>query len=206
MKLLQHTVCCIPPVIMSYCMLTSGLSPSCICPVQFELTDQEYELLTDYGTEDLADRRPICARNLWKRLPGGTTACEFHGEMGCSKCFDFKEQVLRHKGVDLALLQPAAMSPAAVAGTVTSTAAAQPAPNAADSSTQVPGQPTAATAEAGASTSISTTKCWGCGVASSPVVKLRKCAACKRARYCSKGCQHQHYPEHKAQCKQWRDE
>ena len=45
--------------------------------------------------------------------------------------------------------------------------------------------------------------CHQCGAQTMPDgSKLKKCSACKRARYCSDQCQHTHWPTHKGKCAQ----
>eukprot|EP00984_Skeletonema_dohrnii_P024979 scaffold14127_cov67-Skeletonema_dohrnii-CCMP3373.AAC.1 len=43
--------------------------------------------------------------------------------------------------------------------------------------------------------------CASCGVAEADDMKLKKCTACKSARYCSIKCQKEHRPKHKRDCK-----
>ncbi|KAF6252032.1 hypothetical protein COO60DRAFT_562161 [Scenedesmus sp. NREL 46B-D3] len=47
--------------------------------------------------------------------------------------------------------------------------------------------------------------CWGCGAAGSGV-SLRKCSSLSKAMYCSRNCQEEHWKEHKADCKKWKQE
>jgi len=44
--------------------------------------------------------------------------------------------------------------------------------------------------------------CWNCEVDQDEEIKLKKCAGCKRARYCSKECQEKDWSEHKLLCDQ----
>ncbi len=43
-------------------------------------------------------------------------------------------------------------------------------------------------------------QCANCGATSGGGVKLRKCAGCRRVRYCSQECQAQHWAQHKLVC------
>lgn len=43
-------------------------------------------------------------------------------------------------------------------------------------------------------------QCANCGAAGGDGVKLRRCAGCRRTRYCSAECQAAHWPEHKLIC------
>lgn len=151
---------------------------------QDELTEAQYEALTDYGTEDLADREPLSVLGLWKKLSNGRPACTRHSKVGCQACFNFKSMVLERAG----LLQPTDLDEAAAAvpaPATTSAAAAPPADGDAQGTQKV---------------------CHNCGVSSNtlaPGEKLRKCARCKRVRYCSKECQEADHSQHKEQCRQW---
>lgn len=67
-----------------------------VLPMQIEdeLTEQQMEILTDYGLEDFADRQQVKVTGLWKQLPGGKVACSQHIKVGCNSCFNFKKQIV----------------------------------------------------------------------------------------------------------------
>ncbi len=45
--------------------------------------------------------------------------------------------------------------------------------------------------------------CGNCGTAEIDEIKLKKCGGCGLIRYCSAGCQREHRPKHKKECKIW---
>ena len=45
--------------------------------------------------------------------------------------------------------------------------------------------------------------CQHCTTREKPGKPLKLCSGCRRIFYCSKQCQDAHWPQHKAQCRQW---
>ncbi|GLC51589.1 hypothetical protein PLESTB_000518900 [Pleodorina starrii] len=103
---------------------------------------------------------------------------------------------------------PLSKPPQAVAGVEEAVAGA--------SGTSVPGQPAAAAAAAASSPAACAAPagrdrsrcCWACGKAKDRAagVKLRLCSICCVARYCGDECQREHWPRHRLECQQLKEE
>jgi hypothetical protein len=77
------------------CVSTVLHMPALNLQIEDELTEEQLEVITDYGLNDLADRQQLSVAGLWKRVQGDRAACKRHSKIGCSGCFDFKKQLLQ---------------------------------------------------------------------------------------------------------------